>query len=263
MRGMLAQAGQRALGQQPQRRARAGTVGIGQQVFARRGDAGAVQALHAALAHAVKGAHAVDFIIKKLNAQRVGLTGRIHIHNGAAQGALAFALHHVHALVARLSQARHQIGRLHLIARMHGYGHGPRHLRRGHAPQQRVRRQAEHAHFAALQAAQGGQTLPLALAAGYGAGKLPFAGNHRARPLGQVLADILRRAGGVAVARRDIEHLTAGFERNGGGQRGARALADFIGGRAGLLQELIAELLEKRALQQRRQDKIGHDGLLF
>ena len=114
---MLAQAGQRAFGQQPQRRARAGTVGIGQQVFARRGDAGAVQALHAALAHAVKGAHAVDFIIKELNAQRVGLTGRIHIHNGAAQGALAFALHHVHALVARLSQARHQIGRLQLIAR--------------------------------------------------------------------------------------------------------------------------------------------------
>ena len=263
MRGTLAQTGQRAFGQQPQRRARAGTVGGGQQIFARRGDDGAVQALHAALAHAVKGAHAVDFIIKELNAQRVGLTGRIHIHNGAAQGALAFALHHVHTLVARLSQARHQIGRLHLIARMHGYGHGPRHLRRGHAPQQRVRRQAEHTHFAALQAAQGGQTLPLALAAGYGAGKLPFAGNHRARPLGQVLADILRRAGGVAVARRDIEHLTAGFERNGGGQRGARALADFIGGRAGLLQELIAELLEKRALQQRRQDKIGHDGLLF
>ena len=103
--------------------ARGGAVRHAQQVFPGGGQPGGVHVPQTALADAVEGAHAVDLVAEKLDAQGVRLGGWINVHNGSAQGTLAGALHHVHPLVARLHQMGEQVGGGNFISHVEGEGH--------------------------------------------------------------------------------------------------------------------------------------------
>ena len=85
-----------------------GGLSIGHEAFGGGGDARALHPRDAALADAVKAAQAVDLVVKKLDAQRVGGVGGEHVHDRAAHGALAPALHHGHALVSAADERFHQ-----------------------------------------------------------------------------------------------------------------------------------------------------------
>ena len=83
-------------------------LGIGHQAFGGWSDARSLYPRDASLADAVKAPQAVDLVVKKLDAERIGSIGWKHVHNRAAHGALSPALHHGHTLVSAADERVHQ-----------------------------------------------------------------------------------------------------------------------------------------------------------
>ena len=221
-----------------------GTLAFRQQHLRRRGNQRHLHPLQAPLADAVESADGVHLVVEELNAQALRRRRGIHVQDGAAQGALPLALHHVHPLVAHEGQGADELLRRIAVGHHQADSGGPEGVRVAHALQCSVHGGDQQPRVPGGDAGEGLQPPPGAFMAGRATGQVDLPAGEACRLIGKQLLGVVGQAGGLQVVGGDEQRALARVRHNPGRNKSRHALGQPGHGGGASLKDILFQLLQ-------------------